>query len=93
MVDEQWIRPAQTAPLCVAAARHAYPHVMDSGTHGFTLGALCGSHVLASLDGSDLDFVVNLGLVKGRLLEPGRTAPRCRPCRKPCSEGRAVSTG
>jgi hypothetical protein len=71
MVDEQWIRPAQTAPLCVAAARHAYPHVMDSGTHGFTLGALCGSHVLASLDGSDLDFVVNLGLLKGRLLEPG----------------------
>ena len=70
-VDEQWIRPAQAAPLCTAAARHAYPHGMDGGSHGFTLAALCGSYGLAGLDGTGLDFVVNLGLLKGRLVEPG----------------------
>jgi hypothetical protein len=71
MVDEQWIRAAQAAALCAGAARHPYPHPMDGGSHGFTLGALCGSHGMAGLDGSDLDFVVNLGLLKGRQLEPG----------------------
>jgi hypothetical protein len=71
IVDEQWVRPAQAAELCAAAARHAYPHGMHSGSHGFTLRALCGSHGLAGLDGSELGFVVNLGLLKGRLVEPG----------------------
>ncbi|MFF2316285.1 DUF2797 domain-containing protein [Arthrobacter sp. NPDC058097] len=71
IADEQWIRPAQAAALCAAASRHAYPHGMDGGSHGFTLRSLCGSHGLVSLDGSELDFVVNLGLLKGRLVEPG----------------------
>lgn len=71
IVDEQWIRPAQAAGLVAAAARHAYPHSMDGGSHGFTLGALCGSHGLAGIEGSELDFVVNLGLLKARLIEPG----------------------
>ena len=44
---------------------------MHSGSHGFNLRALCGSQGLAGLDGSELDFVVNLGLLKGRLVEPG----------------------
>ncbi|MDR6555909.1 hypothetical protein J2809_000240 [Arthrobacter pascens] len=70
-VDEQWVRPGQAAGLCQATPRHAYPHDMDGGSHGFTLGALCGSHGLAAIDGSGLDFVVNLGLLKARLIEPG----------------------
>jgi hypothetical protein len=70
-VDEQWVRPGQAAGLCKATPRHAYPHDMHGGSHGFTLGALCGSHCLAAIDGSGLDFVVNLGLLKARLIEPG----------------------
>ena len=70
-VDEQWVRPGQAAGLCKATPRHAYPHDMDGGAHGFTLGALCGSHGLAAIDGSGLDFVVNLGLLKARHIELG----------------------
>jgi hypothetical protein len=70
-VDEQWVRPGQAARLCKASARHAYPHGMDGGSHGFTLKALCGSHGLAAIDGSGLDFVVNLGLLKARRVELG----------------------
>jgi hypothetical protein len=71
IVDEKWVRPAQAAGLVAVSARHAYPHSMDRGSHGFTLGALCGSHGLAGIEGSELDFVVNLGLLKARLIEPG----------------------
>ena len=70
-VDEQWVRPGQATGLCKATPRHAYPHAMDGGSHGFTLGALCGSHGLAAIDGSGLDFVVNLGLLKARRIELG----------------------
>lgn len=70
-VDEQWVRPGQAAGICRAAARHAYPHGLDGGSHGFTLGALCGSHGLAVIDGSDLDFVVSLGQLKARYVELG----------------------
>lgn len=70
-VDEQWVRPGQAARLCGASARHAYPHGMDRGSHGFTLKALCGSHGLASIEESGLDFVVNLGLLKARHVELG----------------------
>lgn len=71
VVDEQWVRPAQAAGLVTASARHAYPHGMDGGSHGFTLRALCGSHGLAGIEGSELEFVVNLGLLKARQIEPG----------------------
>lgn len=70
-VDEQWVRPGQAARLCGASARHAYPHGLDRGSHGFTLKALCGSHCLAAIGESGLDFVVNLGLLKARHVELG----------------------
>jgi hypothetical protein len=44
---------------------------MDCGSHGFTLNALCGSHGLAAIEESGLDFVVNLGLLKARHVELG----------------------
>ena len=36
-----------------------------------TLGSLCGSFALATIDGTDLEFVVDLGQLKGRSIELG----------------------
>ena len=39
--------------------------------HGFTIRSVCGSFVLARFGGTDLDFVVDLGQLKGRTIELG----------------------
>ncbi|WP_426996644.1 DUF2797 domain-containing protein [Pseudarthrobacter sp. N5] len=70
-VDEQWVRPAQAAELCRPELRHPYRLGLSGGVHGFALGSLCGSYGLAILEGSELCFVVNLGLLKARLIELG----------------------
>jgi hypothetical protein len=72
VVDERWVRPALSAGACTQAARHAYPHDLGSGAHGFRIDALSGSIALAALDGaSGLEFVVNLGHLKARVIEFG----------------------
>lgn len=71
VVDEQWQRPGLAAAACAPSLRHAYPHDLDTGTHGFRIGALSGSIALARLDGADLDFIVNLGLLKARWINLG----------------------
>jgi len=71
VVDERWNRPALAADACAPAARHAYPHDLGSGAHGFRVDSLSGSIALAALDGSGLEFVVDLGQLKGRMIEPG----------------------
>jgi hypothetical protein len=72
VVAETWSRPPLAARLCSESARHAYPHALDSGAHGFTLRSVCGSFVLATLDDTDLDFVLDLGRLKGRTIELGQ---------------------
>jgi hypothetical protein len=72
VVTETWIRPPLAARLCSGSARHAYPHALDSGAHGFTLRSVCGSFLLASLDDTDLEFVLDLGRLKGRTIELGQ---------------------
>lgn len=71
VVDEQWQRPALADKACAPADRHAYPHDLHSGAHGFFIASLSGSVALAELDGSDLGFVVNLGALKARTVELG----------------------
>ncbi|MFF2031867.1 DUF2797 domain-containing protein [Arthrobacter sp. NPDC058192] len=71
VVDERWIRPALSAGACTQAARHAYPHDLGSGAHGFRIDSLSGSVALAALDASGLEFVVNLGHLKARVIEFG----------------------
>jgi hypothetical protein len=71
IVHEGWNRPRLAARLCTATARHAYPHGLASGSHGFTIQSACGSFVLVRLDDSDLEFVVDLGQLKGRTVELG----------------------
>lgn len=71
VVDEGWSRPGLAERLCSGTARHAYPHTLASGQHGFTIRSICGSFVLAALDDADLEFVVDLGQLKGRTIEVG----------------------
>ena len=71
VVDERWARPELSAKACAPAARHAYPHDLAAGAHGFRIDALSGSIALAALDGSGLEFVVNLGQLKARVVELG----------------------
>lgn len=71
VVDEVWARPALSDIACTPAVRHAYPHQLSSGAHGFRIASLSGSVALAALDGTDLDFVVNLGQLKARTIELG----------------------
>jgi hypothetical protein len=71
VVDEHWQRPGLADAACTPAFRHAYPHDLGSDAHGFRIISLSGSVALARLDGADLDFVVNLGGLKGRTIELG----------------------
>ena len=71
VVDELWVRPPLSASACAPAAPHGYPHDLGTGTHGFRIDWLSGSIALAALEGSDLEFVVNLGQLKARMVELG----------------------
>jgi hypothetical protein len=71
VVDERWLRPGLSDAACAPAIRHAYPHALSEGAHGFRIDALSGSVALARLDGADLDFVVNLAQLKARTIELG----------------------
>ena len=67
-VEEQWARPAHAEALYGPAQRHAYPHALDQGQHGFTVTALSGANALARLDGTDAAFVVNLSQLAARTI-------------------------
>lgn len=71
IVDELWLRPGLSDAACAPAVRHAYPHELSAGAHGFRIDSLSGSIALAGLDGADLEFVVNLGQLKARTIEFG----------------------
>jgi hypothetical protein len=71
IVDELWVRPAQAAGLCAPTARHAYPHPLEQGKHGFGITALSGTNALAGLAGTDAAFVVNLGRRAARTIVLG----------------------
>jgi hypothetical protein len=71
IVDELWVRPAQAAGLCAPTARHAYPHPLEEGKHGFGITALSGTNALTSLAGTDAAFVVNLGRLAARTIVLG----------------------
>ncbi|BAS10319.1 conserved hypothetical protein [Arthrobacter sp. Hiyo4] len=74
IVDELWVRPAQAAGLCATTPRHAYPHPVEQGKHGFGITALSGTNALASLAGTDAAFVVNLGRLAARTIVLGDVA-------------------
>ncbi|ABK04410.1 hypothetical protein Arth_3031 [Arthrobacter sp. FB24] len=71
VVDEQWVRPVLADRACAAAVRHAYPQDLGRGAHGFRIAALSGSIAVAALEGTELEFVVNLGQLKARSVDFG----------------------
>lgn len=71
VVDERWVRPALADAVCHPALRHAYPHHLSAGAHGFRIDSVSGSVALAALAGSELEFVVDLGQLKARVIELG----------------------
>jgi len=73
-VEEQWLRPAHADALYGSASRHAYPHALDQGRHGFSIAALGGANALARLDGTDAEFVVNLSQLAARTVVLGEYA-------------------
>ena len=76
-VEEQWVRPAHAdalygmGPRYGYKPRHAYPHPLHGGRHGFDIVALSGPNALARLDGTDAGFVVNLSRLAARTVVLG----------------------
>jgi hypothetical protein len=70
-VEEQWARPAPADRLYGGSPRHAYPHALDQGRHGFEIAALSGANALVRLDGTDAEFVVNLSQLAARTITLG----------------------
>jgi hypothetical protein len=89
VADEQWLRPAQARAICRGeTSRHAYPHELSAGAHGFTLESLSGSNALARLPDHPAGepvprFVVNLGLLKARRIELGDYASETPAVQEP----------
>ncbi|MBT2567319.1 DUF2797 domain-containing protein [Arthrobacter sp. ISL-85] len=73
-VEEEWARPQHAHALYGTGSRHAYPHPLDQGHHGFSIAALSGANALAGLDGSDAQFVVNLSQLAARTVVLGEYA-------------------
>lgn len=73
-VSEQWVRPVHAGALHAAGPRHAYPHALDRGCHGFDVASLSGANALARLDGTDAGFVVNLSQLAARTIVLGEYA-------------------
>ncbi|UUL77551.1 DUF2797 domain-containing protein [Pseudarthrobacter sp. Fe7] len=73
-VEERWLRPAHADGLYGSQPRHAYPHALDQGQHGFDVAALSGANALARLDGTNAEFVVNLSQLAARTIVLGEYA-------------------
>ncbi|WP_457950930.1 DUF2797 domain-containing protein [Pseudarthrobacter sp. alpha12b] len=73
-VEERWLRPAHADALYGSQPRHAYPHMLDQGRHGFGIAALTGANALARLDGTHAEFVVNLSQLAARTITLGEYA-------------------
>lgn len=71
IVHQEWERPGLAAAVSGDGTRYAYPQPLDSGTHGLQLVSLLGSCALVRLDGSDADFLVDLGQLKARIITLG----------------------
>ncbi|MFD8550185.1 DUF2797 domain-containing protein [Streptomyces fradiae] len=69
---EPWTPPAEGNLLRAGGVeRTLYPHDPREGTHGLTVLACTGSQVLASLDGDDLPYLLDLGVLKGHRITLG----------------------
>ncbi|WP_396020347.1 hypothetical protein [Arthrobacter sp. ISL-72] len=56
-----------------------YVATFATGAHGFRITALSGTIAVAALDGTELEFVVNLGELKARTVELGNHGSEVPP--------------
>ena len=82
-VEERWLRPGHADALYGSGPRHAYPHTLDEGRHGFDVAAISGANVLARLDGTDSQFVVNLAQLAARTVLLGEYASEVPAVQEP----------
>ncbi|MFG2640389.1 DUF2797 domain-containing protein [Streptomyces sp. NPDC048370] len=71
-VPEPWTPPAEGNLLRTPqTGRALYPHDPREGEHGLTALSCAGSQILASLDGDELPYLLDLGVLKGRRITLG----------------------
>jgi hypothetical protein len=76
VADEPWERPAQAEAICRAdASRHAYPHELSAGSHGFAFESLSGSIALVRLQDAAQDAGRDAGKHPGGDSWPGEAEP------------------
>ncbi|MFD6245468.1 DUF2797 domain-containing protein [Streptomyces roseolus] len=69
---EPWAPPAEGDLLRAPVTERAlYPHDLRDGEHGLTVLACVGSQGLATLDGDDLPYLLDLGVLKGHRITLG----------------------
>ncbi|WP_049822665.1 DUF2797 domain-containing protein [Arthrobacter sp. H41] len=71
VVQEVFVPPSSWSAVLTAPQSQPYPEPLDSGEHGFTIGPMIGSCVLATIAGTAVPFLADLSLLKGRRIEPG----------------------
>ncbi|MFJ5984402.1 DUF2797 domain-containing protein [Lentzea sp. NPDC092896] len=72
---EQWTPPTEGDLLrAPGGTRMLYPHDLREGAHGFTVLSCVGTQVLVRLGESDVDYVLDLGSLKGRRVTLGSFA-------------------
>lgn len=69
---EPWTPPTEGDLLRTPSTeRILYPHDPRKGEHGLTVLSCTGSQVLATIDGDDLPYLLDLGLLKGHRITLG----------------------
>ncbi|MBG6216305.1 hypothetical protein IWX75_000749 [Arthrobacter sp. CAN_A6] len=71
VVQETFLPPSSWTAVLTARRPQLYPGALNTGEHGFTIGPMIGSCVLATLDGTAVPFLADLSLLKGRRIERG----------------------
>ncbi len=66
VVQEEFDPPSSWSDVLAHEGLQAYPEFLGRGQHGFTVRALLGPSALVAIDGTDLVFVADLALLKGR---------------------------
>jgi hypothetical protein len=77
-VPEPWTPPSEGDLLRAPDTERAlYPHDPRTGEHGLTVLSCLGSQILATLDGDDLTYLLDLGSLKGHriTLSPAFSSP------------------
>ncbi|NOJ61693.1 DUF2797 domain-containing protein [Arthrobacter sp. 260] len=71
VVDEQWEPPSSWSEVLASNGPQLYPHSLAAGEHGFQVQAMIGAAALVQIQGSEVQFLVDLARLKGQRIELG----------------------